>query len=340
MNRSELSRELHATQAELERIERALGPLAARREMLRRRVAALEVLIRPEEPADEGLLLAIEEGEQLSRASMRRDVQLGSRALGHFGRDSRPDSVTRYPDGSMRMTEIKAYSGSGPVGQVDAAVVIAAILEEAGRPLHREDIYWRGQQHPLGPLNRNTLISRLSRDGETFRSAGDERSGYWALKSWPPRRIKVPDNDRGRAYAESLTQLERQRQLAIETSQRGRRLRDQRSALEHEIMAVQVSDEADMARRTRLQEELAAVHAAFDAMSSIAQKQRFIARHAWESALAAREALGDEADKYPGLPEPPPPAVDPGLGRTASIEPARPFADAPEDRALDQGGET
>jgi uncharacterized protein (UPF0335 family) len=180
--------------------------------------------------------------------------------------------------------------------------VIREILEEAGRPLHREEIYARSAKHPLGPVNRSTMVTKLSRDPSFMNVEG--LPGYWAITSWPLRkRSKGAIVEAGRMYAERLTRLEREvaflRHETVDvrvTEQRARRL-----ALERQAEAA-AGVQLDPAHHEMLNQRAEEAAAQLTRMMARIDRREAMIRSLWDAAADARDALGEEAAKYPDLP--------------------------------------
>lgn len=270
---------------EAEEISRITEPLNRRKELLLRKAAAIEVVMEPLDPRPGDL---IEAGFSAARVPM-------------------PDASARYV---LRIDGQGRASASAPPAvyrpsvvkeaSVDAAVLIAEILGQARRPLHRLEILMRSRVHPLGPLKYSTMSTVLSRDPMfdrlKRRSVGKLPAGYWLLDDWPDA-WKSADRVQpaGRLYSEALVNLDRQRshlrRLFHETGVMERRLAELR------VRSPDGDDEIERVRRLErfLQRHIARLD--FDTRRVRAQVSA-----TWHGASAAREALADEAEKYPPVP--------------------------------------
>jgi hypothetical protein len=230
MDEDMLRRELDVVRDELRMINGIVEPLLSRRDLLTRRMNALSELMKPlGEPPPELARSAWISRDPLGR--IRDRLSIGS-FIAHEELSSLADTdfllSTNQGRKSVRVMGDTAQAryaqeAAGSEGGADASQVITEILEAAGRPLHREDIYQRGRRHPLGPLNRSTMVTRLSKDKETFEGVGDA-TGYWALKRWPAGR-----------YATALTRLERLNEERSELAARVGAARSQSRSLRTDL---------------------------------------------------------------------------------------------------------
>lgn len=288
MAQRDLSRELEEARRELTRVTALAEPLIAYRDALRRRVASLEELAAPLRRPEAALRRATRATEQVppaTRSLPAADLD-ARRFLFEFDRALREDGLGNPP-------------GSEP--GLDAGRIIADILEDAGRPLHREEIYQRGRRHPLGPLNRSTMVTRLSKDRGTFENlGGDERTGYWALRSWADEKKRIPaDTDAGRGYSELLARFDREVQTAMRATTVRRHHEAAYSALRERLLR-----ESDSERATELRAQVRRAEVRWGEADQEARRRIAITRSLWVAAREAREALGvDEATKYPKVPD-------------------------------------
>lgn len=278
---------------EAEEIGRIVEPLMRRREALLRRATAIETVLEPLDPRPGDLI----------EAGFRARVPGPAEGRTFYVRPASPRvSVSDAP---------AVYRPSPPVEPgVDASVLITQILEDARRPLHRSEILYRSIVHPLGPLNANTMSTRLSRDHSFERLR--RRPGYWVIKDWPdewsrPERIQ-PE---GRVYADALQQLVRER----------RRLRDlhqETSVMERRLAELRIRPPTgdEEIERYRRMERFLVRH--LERLSFDSRRAHARVTSLWQAALAAQEALGGEREKYPPVP---------------------PIDQQAADRAADQAGE-
>lgn len=285
---------------EAEEIASVVDPLLRRREAVLRRAAAIETVLEPMEarPAD-----LIEAGFR-ARAARAGEPRVYYQTV----RSVQPSRASVSEPPAVYRAAVPIETG------VDASVLITEILEGARRPLHRSEILYRSLVHPLGPINSNTMSTRLSRDEnfERLRRRPSAPTGYWVIKDWPddwkrPERIR-PE---GRSYVDALVQLGRERarlrQLHQETGVMERRLAELR---------IRPPDGEDEIERYRRMERFLVRH--LERLSFDTRRIRAVVTSRWQAAMAAREALGDEREKYPPVP---------------------PIDQQAADRAADQAGE-
>lgn len=293
MDAEDLRQELETAQGELEELAERLEPLVARREWLRRRIQALQVLLHPDSEGQE-MLWEPAPGRP-SPAWQLRDIVPTYRTLEPGG--DFVSGPTTY--------EAKAYAKRKRLDvqpAADAGRVIEEILREAGKPLHRDEIYQRGRVHPLGPVNRNTMISRLSRDSDVFENVSSGgRAGYWALKAWPEdQKMLRPDevSGAGRQYAALLNHLQRTWAELSETREQTTRLQGWLAGRVREMGDREPGPEMERHLR-QLEEANQSLH---EQVTREARIRAVLSAQVTE-ANELREALGPEAEDYPDLPD-------------------------------------
>jgi hypothetical protein len=290
---------LHAQRIELlreaEEISRITEPLNRRRDMLLRKAAAIEVVLEPLEARPGDL---IEAGFTAARLPA---IDPSPRYTIHVDAGGRV-SVSE-PPAVYRPSVAKESS-------VDASVLIGEILGQARRPLHRLEIFMRGRVHPLGPLNYSTMSTVLSREPMferlKRRALGRIPAGYWLMHDWPDG-WKAADRVQpaGRVYSEALVTLDRQRSHL-------RRLHHERGVMERRLAELRIrapEGDAEVERVARLERFLERHIARLDFDTRRARVQ---VNASWQATSAARDALGEDADKYP-----PVPPIDQVADRTA-----------------------
>jgi hypothetical protein len=264
---------------EADEITRLVSPLLDRRERLTRRASAIEVLLRPLDEAPPELTEM-----RWKQQPIERSWEEGVRRVVHY-----------VPRATRRRAQRELFGWLNAAGEPpgNASAVIRDILDEAKRPLHRSEILLRSRLHPLGPLNQNTMSTRLSRDTELFEKAKPrkERAGYWVLKEWPPEVKEAALDPAGREYAEAVALVEAEELKLLH-------LQQDLALSRRRLAEIRFEDAEGMASASTAAEGEKAIKHIGLTEYQINRKLSVIAA-ARDRALTAWKDLGAEAEKYP-----------------------------------------
>ena len=316
VDNEDLARQQRAIIAEIERINRVVEPLIRRRGSLARKAAAIHELMTPLDPEPPELFEA-----QWAAGPEPRDPA-----------EARSRYVFQVPlFGKQRDTLDLSGTflvGGGADASGDASAIIAEILTNADRPLHKIEILQRSRKHPKGPLNPSTLSTRLSRDREVFeRVRPGEHAGYWALRAWPDEKKNADVPTIGREYSEAIDRLVRERvreaHLLQDLAMTERHLAELRIA----EAGGGVPPEAQALAERQMHH--------MDIVRFELRRKAAVISSLREAAVKARDALGEEAAMYPPLPpvDSPP---DLGLSPGQDNEPLPIFEGAGADQRGDE----
>lgn len=320
MDEDQLARELNEDLEQARRITEIVEPLLGWRDALIRRANARAELLRPAAPQS-----AIEDALRAARNMIAHEFVPG--ATGTASAPSVVDELGPHPPLLVSRPagpEARAQFVAGPPLEslFEVGTVMEDVLQSAGRPLHRDELYQRSTLHEFGPVNRSTLITRLSRDArfEKLRS----QPGYWMLAAWPPEKKRGQIVTAGRVYAETITKMERDFRTLVAMAND---LNHYTSRL-HQLRAYRSRDPE---RAAVFDSEIPITEQLTRRLTVEIRRHLRLIESERERAIAFRHELGAEAERYPAIP------AMPNLNQVGELE--RPEPTPPYEDGDDDGGE-